>query len=68
MQAHIGDILRSKFGDFQNFHTQLYTCAKEFDFLALETYTKLTMTGLLPAMIIVVSVVSFCVSIDILSK
>ena len=35
-QAHIGDIFRSKFTDFQNFHTMLYTCAKEFDFLETE--------------------------------
>ncbi|VDI46239.1 Hypothetical predicted protein, partial [Mytilus galloprovincialis] len=34
--AHIGEIFRSKFGDFKNFHTMLYTCAKEFDFMEPE--------------------------------
>ena len=33
---HIYDILRSKFTDFANFHTRLYTCAAEFDFIAME--------------------------------
>jgi C-mannosyltransferase DPY19L len=33
---HIFDILRSKFTDFANFHTRLYTCAVEFDFISTE--------------------------------
>lgn len=33
---HIGDIFRSKFTNFQNFHTMLYTCAAEFDFMEKE--------------------------------
>ena len=60
-QAHIGDILRSKFGDFKTFHTLLYTCAKEFDFLEYETYTKLTMTGLIPSMLVACFIVAFTV-------
>ena len=51
--SHIFDIFRAKFTDYKNFHTQLYTCAKEFDFLETETYTKLTKTCLIPAVIIV---------------
>ena len=35
-QAHIGDIFRSKFSDYKNFHTMLYTCAAEFDFMEYE--------------------------------
>ena len=42
------EILRSKFGTFRNFHTMLYTCAREFDFLDLETPQKLALTFLLP--------------------
>ena len=33
---HVFDILRSKFTDFATFHTKLYTCAAEFDFLGTE--------------------------------
>lgn len=51
--AHISDILRSKFGNFNNFHTMLYTCAKEFDFMELETPKKLTYTLLLPTVVCV---------------
>ena len=35
-QTHIFDILRSKFTSFRNFHTMLYTCAVEFDFMETE--------------------------------
>ena len=33
---HISDIFRSKFTNFSNFHTMLYTCAAEFDFMEKE--------------------------------
>ncbi|GMS88643.1 hypothetical protein PENTCL1PPCAC_10818, partial [Pristionchus entomophagus] len=46
--AHIGEILRSKFTDFASFHTRLYTCSAEFGFIQQETLEKLTNTGLLP--------------------
>lgn len=47
--AHIFDILRSKFTDFANFHTRLYTCAREFDFLGMEAITELSKTLVLPS-------------------
>ena len=46
--AHIFEILRSKFTDFRNFHTLLYTCAVEFDFLGWEMPWKTSSTLLLP--------------------
>ncbi|XGW15299.1 hypothetical protein V3C99_001072 [Haemonchus contortus] len=46
---HIFDILRSKFTDYATFHTRLYTCSKEFDFISFETLQKLCATWLLPA-------------------
>ncbi|XP_064614420.1 protein C-mannosyl-transferase DPY19L1-like [Liolophura sinensis] len=52
--AHISDIFRSKFSNFQNFHTMLYTCAAEFDFMDPSTLVKLTTTLLLPAAVVVV--------------
>ncbi|CAD5123910.1 DgyrCDS12217 [Dimorphilus gyrociliatus] len=46
--AHISDILRSKFTDYRDFHTMLYTCAAEFDFLPMKTVTDLCKTLLVP--------------------
>ncbi|KAG8229991.1 hypothetical protein J437_LFUL012267 [Ladona fulva] len=50
--AHIFDLLRSKFTSFKSFHTLLYTCSPEFDFLGLETIEKICWTLLLPAALI----------------
>jgi hypothetical protein len=52
--AHIGDILKAKFGLYKDFHTQLYTCAREFGFMEWEFITKTTSTLLLPTGIAVV--------------
>ncbi|KAL8620644.1 hypothetical protein ACOMHN_029534 [Nucella lapillus] len=57
--AHIGEILRSKFTNFRNFHTSLYTCAKEFDFLETETVVRLTKSLLLPCAIVAVLLIVF---------
>ena len=43
--AHVFSILRSKFGDYRDFHTLLYTCAKEFDFLGAEMPYKVRLLG-----------------------
>ena len=40
--AHVFSILRSKFSDYRDFHTLLYTCAKEFDFLGTEMPYKVS--------------------------
>ncbi|CAI4231695.1 unnamed protein product [Auanema sp. JU1783] len=50
--AHIIDILRSKFSSFSNFHTRLYTCSAEFDFMKMETVQKLFMSVLIPSAIL----------------
>lgn len=47
--AHVFDILKSKFTNYSDFHTRLYTCAAEFDFMLPETPWKLTKTLVLPA-------------------
>ncbi|KAH9489657.1 hypothetical protein Btru_056261 [Bulinus truncatus] len=57
--AHIGEILKSKFTSFKNFHTMLYTCAKEFDFIETETIWKLLYTLLLPSAVFVFFAVAF---------
>lgn len=57
--AHIGDIFRSKFTDFDNFHTMLYTCAAEFDFMEAETPGRVFKTLLAPSVIVVLGIVSY---------
>ena len=46
--AHIAEILKAKFTDFQNFHTLMYTCAKEFDFMEMEVIRNTSLTLLFP--------------------
>jgi len=50
--AHVFELLKSKFTDFKNFHTLLYTCAVEFDFLGWEMPYKTTVTLLLPSAVL----------------
>lgn len=50
--AHIFDILLSKFTNYSTFHTRLYTCSAEFDFIPLETLQKLCDTWLIPSAVL----------------
>jgi len=50
--AHVFELLKSKFTDYKNFHTLLYTCAVEFDFLGWEMPIKATQTLLLPCAVL----------------
>jgi len=50
--AHVFELLKSKFTNFKNFHTLLYTCAVEFDFLGWEMPFKTTQTLLLPCAVL----------------
>ncbi|KAL6438695.1 hypothetical protein ACFW04_004595 [Cataglyphis niger] len=51
--AHVFNILKSKLTGYRDFHTMLYTCAPEFDFLEYKTYEEIIMTLLLPTAILV---------------
>ena len=57
--AHVFEILKSKFTDFKNFHTLLYTCAVEFDFLGWEMPWKTSMTLLLPSAVLATCLVIY---------
>ncbi|XP_071966194.1 protein C-mannosyl-transferase DPY19L1-like isoform X3 [Antedon mediterranea] len=57
--AHIGNLFKSKFTGYQDFHTMLYTCAAEFDFLEFKTILKLSYSLLIPSAIIVILVVVY---------
>ncbi|KAF6773627.1 hypothetical protein AHF37_07335, partial [Paragonimus kellicotti] len=50
--GHILDLLREKLqlhGTFRTFHTRMYTCAAEFDFIGWTSLEQPVVTGLLPA-------------------
>ncbi|RDD40199.1 putative C-mannosyltransferase DPY19L1 [Trichoplax sp. H2] len=62
---HIGNLLRSKFSDYKNFDTMLYTCAAEFDFMAMDIYIKLSKTLVLPLACLCVIIITFQVIIKL---
>lgn len=41
-QAHISGLIKSKFTSYKDFHTLMYTCAAEFDFIELEVSSALS--------------------------
>ncbi|XP_075884505.1 dpy-19-like 1, like [Nelusetta ayraudi] len=55
--AHISGLIKSKFTSYKDFHTLMYTCAAEFDFIELETPVRYLKTLLLPVNLLVVVVV-----------
>ncbi|XP_061215392.1 probable C-mannosyltransferase DPY19L1 isoform X1 [Neopsephotus bourkii] len=55
--AHIGNILKSKFIGYKDFDTLMYTCAAEFDFMEKETPVRYTKTLLLPVVLVVLGVI-----------
>ncbi|XP_066597344.1 protein C-mannosyl-transferase DPY19L1 isoform X2 [Prorops nasuta] len=50
--SHIYNLLASKLEDYRDFHTMLYTCSAEFDFLQYKTFETLVKTYLLPTAIL----------------
>ncbi|XP_020284108.1 C-mannosyltransferase dpy-19 isoform X2 [Pseudomyrmex gracilis] len=50
-EAHIFNILMAKLTTYKDFHTMLYTCSPEFDFLQYKTYQGIIVTMLLPTSI-----------------
>ncbi|KAG6463175.1 hypothetical protein O3G_MSEX013716 [Manduca sexta] len=53
--AHVWEILYSKFTNFKNFHTMLYTCSAVFDFMPLKTVFKLCKSLLIPTTVFAIA-------------
>ncbi|KAL7394316.1 hypothetical protein ABVT39_024129 [Epinephelus coioides] len=56
--AHISGLIKSKFTSYKDFHTLMYTCAAEFDFMELETPIRYLKTLLLPINMLVVALIA----------
>ncbi|KAL6109587.1 dpy19l1 [Pungitius sinensis] len=56
--AHISALIKSKFTSYKDFHTLMYTCAAEFDFMELETPLRYLRTMLLPINVLVVALIA----------
>uniref|UniRef100_A0A3B5AZA4 Dpy-19 like C-mannosyltransferase 1 n=1 Tax=Stegastes partitus TaxID=144197 RepID=A0A3B5AZA4_9TELE len=61
--AHISGLIKSKFTSYNDFHTLMYTCAAEFDFMELETPVRYLKTLLLPVNVLVVALIAGRVSL-----
>ncbi|XP_070768471.1 dpy-19-like 1, like [Enoplosus armatus] len=61
--AHISGLIKSKFTSYKDFHTLMYTCAAEFDFIELETPLRYLKTLLLPINMLVVALIAWRVSL-----
>ncbi|KAK6323567.1 hypothetical protein J4Q44_G00059060 [Coregonus suidteri] len=57
-QAHIGNLIRSKFTNYKDFHTLMYTCVAEFDFMELETLLGYVKMLILLVNIVIVAIIS----------
>ncbi|GLH08323.1 C-mannosyltransferase dpy-19 homolog [Gryllus bimaculatus] len=56
---HIVNLLKAKFLGYKDFHTLLYTCSAEFDFMPLEFFKNVTKTLLLPSAILTITLVLY---------
>uniref|UniRef100_A0A672HYY6 Dpy-19-like 1, like (H. sapiens) n=1 Tax=Salarias fasciatus TaxID=181472 RepID=A0A672HYY6_SALFA len=63
LQAHISGLIKSKFTSYNDFHTLMYTCAAEFDFMEMETPVRYLKTLLLPINVLVVALIAAKVSL-----
>lgn len=50
--AHVFNLLKAKLTGYKDFHTMLYTCSAEFDFLQYRSYEAIIKTLLLPSAIL----------------
>ncbi|CAL7933336.1 unnamed protein product [Xylocopa violacea] len=50
--AHVFNLLKAKLTGYKDFHTMLYTCSPEFDFLPYRSFETIIITLLLPSAIL----------------
>ncbi|TRY85526.1 hypothetical protein DNTS_032238 [Danionella cerebrum] len=56
--AHISSLIKSKFTNYKDFDTMMYTCAAEFDFIEAETPIRYFKTMLLPVNLLIVAFIA----------
>ncbi|XP_048117426.1 dpy-19-like 1, like isoform X1 [Alosa alosa] len=56
--AHISSLIKSKFTNYKDFDTMMYTCAAEFDFMEIETPLRYIKTLLLPLNMLIVAIIA----------
>ncbi|XP_061144331.1 dpy-19-like 1, like isoform X2 [Syngnathus typhle] len=64
--AHISGLIKSKFTSYKDFHTLMYTCAAEFDFMEWETPTRYLTTLLLPINLLLVALIAKTIMQDVI--
>ncbi|XP_077383522.1 dpy-19-like 1, like [Festucalex cinctus] len=64
--AHISGLIKSKFTSYKDFHTLMYTCAAEFDFMEWETPTRYLKTLLLPVNLLLVALIAKTIMQDVI--
>ncbi|XP_028673336.1 dpy-19-like 1, like [Erpetoichthys calabaricus] len=63
--AHISNLIKSKFTSYKDFDTMMYTCAAEFDFMEKETPLRYTRTLLLPTTLFVIIAITVKIIKDV---
>ncbi|XP_061676961.1 dpy-19-like 1, like [Syngnathoides biaculeatus] len=64
--AHISGLIKSKFTNYKDFHTLMYTCAAEFDFMEWETPVRYLKTLLLPINLLLVTLIGIMTVQDVI--
>eukprot|EP00117_Sycon_ciliatum_P013388 scpid38878/ scgid14073/ Protein dpy-19 homolog 1; Dpy-19-like protein 1 len=66
--AHIGNLLKAKFSAGRDFHTSLYLCSKEFDFIEPESMELLVKSLVLPCGLLVMLVIVYKVAWSVMGE
>uniref|UniRef100_A0A672Z0D4 Dpy-19-like 1, like (H. sapiens) n=1 Tax=Sphaeramia orbicularis TaxID=375764 RepID=A0A672Z0D4_9TELE len=64
-KAHISGLIKSKFTSYKDFHTMMYTCAAEFDFMEFEVKKKKKSLSIPPYISVVFLILPKLVSLQL---